>query len=151
MGIKAMVCYGAWRCWVDGCKRRYYAMDENATGVSLDGGKGKATRGRRTWSKIEEDALIQALTDIISDGWKDDNGFRAVFQCELEKGMRKLLPSTDLVANPHINSKIHVWKKEYGSLSDLLSKSGIGWNSTTQTINALMKRFGLHRKWLIQV
>ncbi|KAL8461474.1 hypothetical protein ACS0TY_032809 [Phlomoides rotata] len=45
--------------------------------------------------------------------------------------MKKLLPSTDLVAYPHINSKIHMWKKEYGSLFDLLSKSGIGWNCTT--------------------
>ncbi|KAL8521035.1 hypothetical protein ACS0TY_011540 [Phlomoides rotata] len=118
-------------------QERYYDMDENATGVSLDGGKGKATRGRRTWSKIEEDVLIQALTDIVSDGWKADNGFRAGFQRELEKGIRKLLPGTDLVANPHINSKIHVWKKDYGSQSDLLSKSGIGWNSTTQTIDVI--------------
>ncbi|KAL8540983.1 hypothetical protein ACS0TY_002314 [Phlomoides rotata] len=51
--------------------------------------------------------------------------------------MRKLLPGTDLIANPHINSKIHVWKKEYGSLSDLLSKSGIGWDSMTQTIDVI--------------
>ncbi|KAL8545263.1 hypothetical protein ACS0TY_005448 [Phlomoides rotata] len=48
--------------------------------------------------------------------------------------MQKLLPGTDIVANPHINSKIHVWKKEYSALSDLLSKSGIGWNSTTSMI-----------------
>ncbi|KAL8556857.1 hypothetical protein ACS0TY_004363 [Phlomoides rotata] len=41
---------------------------------------------------------------------------------------------TDIVANPHINSKIHVWKKDYGALSDLLSKSGIGWNSTNSMI-----------------
>ncbi|KAL8479653.1 hypothetical protein ACS0TY_026530 [Phlomoides rotata] len=27
--------------------------------------------------------------------------------------MRKMLSGTDIVANPHINSKIHVWKKEY--------------------------------------
>ncbi|KAL8554756.1 hypothetical protein ACS0TY_002812 [Phlomoides rotata] len=39
-----------------------------------------------------------------------------------------------IIANPHINSKIYVWKKEYGALSDLLSKSGIGWNSTTSMI-----------------
>ncbi|KAL8546241.1 hypothetical protein ACS0TY_006091 [Phlomoides rotata] len=46
----------------------------------------------------------------------------------------QLLPGTDIVANPHINSKIHVWKKEYGVLSDLLSKTGMGWNSTTSMI-----------------
>ncbi|KAL8489564.1 hypothetical protein ACS0TY_025468 [Phlomoides rotata] len=102
-----------------------------------DGEKGKATRGRRTWSKIEEDALIQCLTDIVNNDWKTDNGFKLGFQRELKKGMKKLLPGTDLVANPHINSKIHVWKKEYGSLFDLLSKSGIGWNCTTNTIEVL--------------
>ncbi|KAL8458323.1 hypothetical protein ACS0TY_035994 [Phlomoides rotata] len=57
------------------------------------------------------------------------------FQRELEKGMHKIFPGTDLVANPHINSKIHVWKKEYSALSDLISKSGIGWNSTTSMID----------------
>ncbi|KAL8492913.1 hypothetical protein ACS0TY_024200 [Phlomoides rotata] len=49
--------------------------------------------------------------------------------------MRRILPGTDIVTNPHINSKIHVWKKEYSTLSDLLSKSGIGWNSTTPMID----------------
>ncbi|KAL8530740.1 hypothetical protein ACS0TY_007687 [Phlomoides rotata] len=102
-----------------------------------DGEKGKVTRGRRTWSKIEEDALIQCLTDIINNEWKADNCFKLGFQRELEKEMKKLLPGTDLVANPHINSKIHVWKKEYGSLFELLSKFGIGWNYTTNTINVL--------------
>ncbi|KAL8547144.1 hypothetical protein ACS0TY_006745 [Phlomoides rotata] len=102
-----------------------------------DGEKGKTTRGRRTWSKIKEDALIMCLTDIVNNDWKADNGFKPGFQRELEKGMRKRLPGTDLVANPHINSKIHVWKKEYGSLFDLLSKSGIGWNCTTNTIDVL--------------
>ncbi|KAL8476598.1 hypothetical protein ACS0TY_029046 [Phlomoides rotata] len=97
--------------------------------------KGKAPRSRRSWSKIEEDAVIQCLVEIVNSGWKADNGFKAGFQRELEKGMKKLLTGTDLVANPHINSKIHVWKKEYGALSDLLSKSGIGWNDFTHAID----------------
>ncbi|KAL8500818.1 hypothetical protein ACS0TY_020413 [Phlomoides rotata] len=97
--------------------------------------KGKTVRSRRSWSKIEEDALIQCLTDIVNGGWKADDGFKAGFQRELEKGMKKLLPGTDLVANPHINSKIHVWQKYYSALSDLLSKSGIGWNDSTHTID----------------
>ncbi|KAL8514686.1 hypothetical protein ACS0TY_013685 [Phlomoides rotata] len=109
-------------------------MDGNVGGGIQDVDKGKSTRGWRTWSKIEEDALVQCLTDIVNDGWK---AVLCGFQRELEKGMRKLLVRTDIVANPHINSKIHVWKKEYGALSDLLSKSGIGWNSTTNTIDVL--------------
>ncbi|KAL8550434.1 hypothetical protein ACS0TY_009026 [Phlomoides rotata] len=86
---------------------------------------------------MEEDCLIQCLNEIVNDGWKADNGFKAGFQRELEKGMHKLLPGTDIVANPHINSKIHVWNKDYGTLSDLLSKSGIGWDSTTNTIDVI--------------
>ncbi|KAL8520321.1 hypothetical protein ACS0TY_011027 [Phlomoides rotata] len=76
-----------------------------------DGEKGKAARNRRSWSKIEEDALVICLIENVNNGWKRDNGFRAGFQQELEKGMRALLPDTDLLATPHINSKIHQWKK----------------------------------------
>ncbi|KAL8492843.1 hypothetical protein ACS0TY_024151 [Phlomoides rotata] len=94
----------------------------------------KVSRGRRSWSKTEEDALILCLTNVVLEGWKSENGFKAGFQRELEKGIRKIIPATDIVANLHINSKIHIWKKEYGALSDLLSKSGIGWNSTTSML-----------------
>ncbi|KAL8505780.1 hypothetical protein ACS0TY_016845 [Phlomoides rotata] len=109
-------------------------MDQfgNQTGQDME--RAKVSRGLRSWSKIEEDALILCLTNVVLEGWKSENGFKAGFQRELEKGMRKIIPSTDLVANPHINSKIHVWKKEYGALSDLFSKSGIGWNSTTSIL-----------------
>ncbi|KAL8548334.1 hypothetical protein ACS0TY_007600 [Phlomoides rotata] len=79
--------------------------------------------------------LKMCLTDIVNGGWKADNSIKVGFQRELEKGMKKLLPGTDLVANPHINLKIHVWKKDYSALSNLLSKSGIGWNDSTHTID----------------
>lgn len=109
-------------------------------GTSCVGGhdtdtKGKSTRTRRTWTQMEEDTLIQCLTDIVNDGWKADNGFKTGFLRELEKNMRKILVGTDIVATPHIHSKIHVWKKDFSTLYTLLSKSGIGWNSSTNTID----------------
>ncbi|KAL8545458.1 hypothetical protein ACS0TY_005565 [Phlomoides rotata] len=110
-------------------------MEQGGSHVSPQVDKLKTTRGRRSWSRVEEDALIHCLMDIVNDGWKAENGFRAGFQRKLERGMKRILPMTDIVANPNINSKIHVWKKEYGTLSDLLSKSGIGWNSTTSMID----------------
>ncbi|KAL8457711.1 hypothetical protein ACS0TY_034725 [Phlomoides rotata] len=59
-------------------------------GVNMDAGmeaeKWKVTRGHRSWTKVEEDALIQCLVGIVNDGWKTDNGFKAGFQRELEKG-----------------------------------------------------------------
>ncbi|KAL8524692.1 hypothetical protein ACS0TY_014335 [Phlomoides rotata] len=109
-------------------------MDQFGNQTGQDVERAKVSRGRRSWSKIEEDALIMCLTNVVLEGWKSENGFKAGFQRELEKGMRKIIPSTDIVANPHINSKIHVWKKEYGALSDLFSKSRIGWNSTTSML-----------------
>ncbi|KAL8504256.1 hypothetical protein ACS0TY_022838 [Phlomoides rotata] len=63
--------------------------------------------------------------------------------------MHKMLPGTDIVAHPHINSKIHVWKKEYGALSVLLSKSGIGWNSSTSMIEVVDEEvWDSSRQWL---
>ncbi|KAL8513950.1 hypothetical protein ACS0TY_013169 [Phlomoides rotata] len=111
-----------------------HRMEPVAARVGHEVDQGKPSRGRRSWTRVEEDALINCLTDIVNDGWKATNGFKAGFQRQLEKGMRKRLPGTDIVVNPHINSKIQVWKKEYSTLSDILSKSGIGWNSTTSMI-----------------
>ncbi|KAL8506145.1 hypothetical protein ACS0TY_017130 [Phlomoides rotata] len=109
-------------------------MDPHGNLLGKQGASVKAVRGRWSWTKVEEDALIQCLIDVVNEGWKAENGFRAGFQRELEKRMRKKLSGTYILATPHINSKIHVWKKGYGALSDLLSKSGIGWNSTSSMI-----------------
>ncbi|KAL8457408.1 hypothetical protein ACS0TY_035314 [Phlomoides rotata] len=109
-------------------------MDCAGNPTGHGGDRAKSVRGRRSWSKIEEDVIVLCLTNIVIEGWKSENGFKAEFLRELEKAMRKIIPQTDLLATSHINSKIHLWKKEYGVLSDLLSKSGIGWNPTTSMI-----------------
>ncbi|KAL8476505.1 hypothetical protein ACS0TY_028979 [Phlomoides rotata] len=119
----------------DNAMLEFFLMGPCEYPVGLAPERVRQVRGRRSWSRIEEDALIHCLTDVVNDGWKAENGFRAGFQRELERGMNRKFPGTDIVATPHINSKIHVWKKEYGTLSDLLSKSEIGWNSTTFMID----------------
>ncbi|KAH6824033.1 hypothetical protein C2S53_000099 [Perilla frutescens var. hirtella] len=52
----------------------------------------------------------------------------------LEQLMLQALPGTDLKVEPHINSKIYVWRKNYASLSTIVSRSGFGWNDNTHTI-----------------
>ncbi|XP_075486418.1 uncharacterized protein LOC142526029 [Primulina tabacum] len=47
--------------------------------------------------------------------------------------MRESILGNSLRGNPHINSKIHVWKKTYSALVTLLSKSGVGWNDSNNT------------------
>ncbi|KAL8502834.1 hypothetical protein ACS0TY_021818 [Phlomoides rotata] len=60
-------------------------MDCAGKHTGLDGERTKIVRGRRSWSKIEEDALILCLTNLVIEGWKSDNGFKAGFLRELEK------------------------------------------------------------------
>lgn len=90
---------------------------------------------RRTWTTLEEQCLVNALKDVVQAGMKCDNGFRSGFLGMLEKAMAQRFPGTDLKGDPHIQSKIHVWKNSYGTLSTLLSRSGIGWNDVTNTID----------------
>ncbi|KAL0385654.1 UNVERIFIED_CONTAM: hypothetical protein Sradi_2959700 [Sesamum radiatum] len=88
----------------------------------------------RVWSVREEEGLIAALKDIVKQGWKCDNGFRTGYLGVLEQEMVKLFPSSDIKADPHIQSKIHVWKKTYGSIVSMLTRSGFGWNDATNMV-----------------
>ncbi|KAL8505112.1 hypothetical protein ACS0TY_016353 [Phlomoides rotata] len=87
---------------------RNFRMAARGNVVAPNVDKGEVVRARRSWSKAEEDALIHCLIDIVNDGWKTKNGFKVGFLRELEKNMRKMLPGTDIVVNPHVHSKIHV-------------------------------------------
>ncbi|KAL6503131.1 hypothetical protein OROHE_023760 [Orobanche hederae] len=49
--------------------------------------------------------------------------------CKLEEALKKSFPRTNLKGNPHINSKPCAWKKSYYSLSTILNRSGVGFNS----------------------
>ncbi|XP_073301192.1 uncharacterized protein [Primulina huaijiensis] len=110
-----------------------------------DKGK-KVEKTRRVWTTREEDVLLQALKEAVNHGWKSENGFRIGYLGFLEDSMKKTFPNTYLRANPHINSKIHVWKKFHGTLMTLLSKSGIGWNETEKMIDATNEAWELFEK-----
>ncbi|KAL0361905.1 UNVERIFIED_CONTAM: hypothetical protein Sradi_3875000 [Sesamum radiatum] len=93
---------------------------------------GKASR--HIWSTVEEEALLECLRDIVRFGWKCDNGFRTGYLTMLEQLLKKKYPESGLKSDPHISSKIHVWKKTYACISDMLAKSGFGWNESMQMI-----------------
>ncbi|KAG8374550.1 hypothetical protein BUALT_Bualt10G0007100 [Buddleja alternifolia] len=59
----------------------------------------------------EEDVLVQSLKEIISTGWKADNGFHIGYLNVPQDKIMKAFPCIDLRANPHISSKMHSWKK----------------------------------------
>ncbi|XP_057771108.1 uncharacterized protein LOC130990897 [Salvia miltiorrhiza] len=98
---------------------------------SNDVTKGKVSKPektRRSWSRKEEEILLASLKELVVNGWKADNGFRAGYLTKLEESMRREFPDTDIKGMPHINSKISAWKKSYGSLSLMLGNSGAGFN-----------------------
>ncbi|XP_057778869.1 uncharacterized protein LOC130997546 [Salvia miltiorrhiza] len=72
---------------------------------------------------------MAALKELVAQGWKSDNGFRAGYLNKLEDAMRAAYPGTDLKGVPHINSKICAMKKNYYSLSLMLGRTGFGFNA----------------------
>ncbi|KAL8457575.1 hypothetical protein ACS0TY_035441 [Phlomoides rotata] len=75
------------------------------------------------------------MKDLVAKGWKTENGFKLVYLLKLEAGMLKMLPGIDIRANPHIISRITIWKKNQGSLQTMLNgNSGIGFNTTTSLL-----------------
>lgn len=91
---------------------------------------------RRIWSVKEEEVLICALKDIITKGWKKENGFRGGYLHVLERAMVKAFPGTDIRVLPHIISKLHVWKKSHKMLTSMLARRGIDWNGEENMIKA---------------
>ncbi|KAG8377702.1 hypothetical protein BUALT_Bualt08G0060300 [Buddleja alternifolia] len=79
---------------------------------------------RRCWTVEEEKALADAMKDLVIRGYKVDNGFKSGYQNLLEQAMMQAFPSTTLKAEPHINSRITVWRKNYASISTMLTRSG---------------------------
>ncbi|XP_073134621.1 uncharacterized protein [Henckelia pumila] len=111
-------------------------MYSNATSGSVNGSAKKPEKTRKIWSAREEEVLIHALKEVISKGWKSDNGFRSGYLSLLETAMQTEIRGCNLHGIPHINSKIHVWKKTYSTLVTILTRSGVGWNDAEHTIDA---------------
>ncbi|KAL8526430.1 hypothetical protein ACS0TY_015578 [Phlomoides rotata] len=96
----------------------------------------KMDKTRHTWTPVEEGVLIELMKELVTKGWKTENGFKSGYLLKLEFEMLKKIPGTDLRANPHITSRITIWKKFHGSLQTMLNgNSGIGFNPTTKLLD----------------
>ncbi|XP_073152563.1 uncharacterized protein [Henckelia pumila] len=98
-------------------------MDSGTSSASGIGLLKKAEKTRRSWSTKEEECLIQSLKDLVTKGWRSENGFRAGYLSLLEQALHKSIPGFTLRESPHIHSKMHEWKKAYSSLADPTLKS----------------------------
>ncbi|KAK9005323.1 hypothetical protein V6N11_042763 [Hibiscus sabdariffa] len=83
----------------------------------------KSTATKRMWTKHEDAALIECLHTLAEDPhWKGDNGtFRSRYLSYLEKMLGIKLPTSQIRANPHIESRVKLLKRQYNALSEMLN------------------------------
>ncbi|OMO55436.1 hypothetical protein COLO4_35990 [Corchorus olitorius] len=59
--------------------------------------------------------------------WRADNGtFRTGYLAELERKMHAGIPGTDVKEQPHILSRIKLWKRQYGEILEMMGDKGSG-------------------------
>ncbi|KAF3433902.1 hypothetical protein FNV43_RR25005 [Rhamnella rubrinervis] len=111
--------------------------------MDIGGRKGS----RRIWSKEEEDALLNVLDDVVALGQRCDSGqFKSGTLRLIEKKLAKICPGSGLKAQPHIESKLKKWKKQYVIICDMLNKRGFEWNDVSKCV-----KVGSDEAWLSYV
>ncbi|KAG8368785.1 hypothetical protein BUALT_Bualt15G0082900 [Buddleja alternifolia] len=95
-------------CAADGRVLRDVILQMDVSGSFTTSCRGrKPVVCRRMWTRPEENALVQELKEILTSGWKTDNGFHVGYLNVLQDKIMKVFPTTDLRAQPHISSKMH--------------------------------------------
>ncbi|XP_011100998.1 protein ALP1-like [Sesamum indicum] len=82
--------------------------DEGSSMPRRRGGNRDRPTVRRVWTTLEEECLIAALRNLVVTGWKCENGFRNGYLGQLEAYILKHFPHSNIKADPHITSKLHV-------------------------------------------
>ncbi|GMI85256.1 hypothetical protein like AT5G27260 [Hibiscus trionum] len=99
----------------------------------------KPTASKRMWTKQEDAALIECLHTLALDPhWKGDNEtFRSGYLSYIEKMLATKLPNAQIRANPHIESRVKLVKRQYNALSEMLNiRSEFGWNEEEKCLTA---------------
>jgi len=95
---------------------------------------------KHQWTSAEDAKLVECLLDITTSGkWKAETGsFKPGYLQQLEKMMNEKLHGCGIRAQPHIDSRVKLWKKQYYAISEMLgpNASGFGWNDVDKCITA---------------
>ncbi|KAG6470041.1 hypothetical protein ZIOFF_071058 [Zingiber officinale] len=74
--------------------------------------KRKTHSTKHLWTKQEDAALVDCLVELGKDSaWKNENDFRTGYLLHLEKLMATKVPSSNLKATPHIESRNKLLKR----------------------------------------
>ncbi|KAL0420417.1 UNVERIFIED_CONTAM: hypothetical protein Slati_3064600 [Sesamum latifolium] len=68
-------------------------LDDEGSSQQKRRGQNKDRTGpRRTWTMVEEEALVNGLKALVTTGWKCDNAFRNGYLAQLEAHIKRAFP-----------------------------------------------------------
>ncbi|XP_050363874.1 uncharacterized protein LOC126782612 isoform X2 [Argentina anserina] len=90
---------------------------------------------RRIWTKEEESALLGILEDLVTKGYRHENGtFKSGTLSQVENALHKLFPDCGLKAKPHIESKMKILKRQFHIVYEMVNKAGFKWNNEKKCV-----------------
>ncbi|KAL5564342.1 hypothetical protein UlMin_027506 [Ulmus minor] len=107
----------------------------------METSKGRGSgQNKRFWSEEEDNKLIESLVELNNEGrFKSKGSFKSGHMRELEKKLHEKLHECDLMARPHIESRMKTLKTNFHIVHDMLTGpnySGFGWDSERKTVTA---------------
>ncbi|XLR11293.1 hypothetical protein S83_039231, partial [Arachis hypogaea] len=88
-------------------------------------------------------------TELTTTSWKCDNGtFKSGYGKHLKKMLHEKIPGCDLKANPHIESRVKLLKRQYFAIVKMMGTAGseFGWNDKDKMIVSHLNATGLYNK-----